>query len=60
MKSRTLTVTYAMARRHRGTAGVPMIRMRGHWLASLGFQIGAGYQLSVENGKLILTPTNAR
>lgn len=53
---KTLTVSYAMARRFRGSAGVPLIRMRGHWLAALGFQVGASYQMHIESGKIILTP----
>ena len=47
-----LTVSYEP--RPRGE--VPQIRLRGKWLATAGFPIGARYTALFEAGNLILSP----
>jgi Toxin SymE, type I toxin-antitoxin system len=48
---RLLTVASLIA----GDAEHPMIRMRGGWLAKLGFKIGARIAVSEERGRLVVT-----
>lgn len=51
-------VSYIMARpsRRRATSSAPLIRLSGHWLKAHGFDIGAGYTLTKENGAIVLKP----
>lgn len=48
---RSVTVTYSV--RERDT--VPMIRLRGKWLALAGFEEGAHVHIDVALGRLTLT-----
>jgi len=48
---RKITVTYSV----RETGCVPMIRLRGKWLQSAGFEEGVLVQVEVAAGKMILT-----
>lgn len=51
---RKVTVTYALGERR----SVPMIRLRGDWLAQAGFREGTRVQVDVIAGKLTLTATD--
>lgn len=48
---RMLTV----ARRSDGDGPLPMIRIRGGWLAQLGFEIGTRIAVSEERGRIVIT-----
>lgn len=48
---RSLTVTYSF----RDNRSVPMIRLRGKWLANAGFDEGIRVRVEVKEGALVLT-----
>lgn len=48
---RLLTVASQLA----GDSALPMIRIRGGWLAKLGFKIGARIAVIEERGRLVVT-----
>jgi hypothetical protein len=52
---RKITVTYCI----RGNVNVPMIRLRGKWLALAGFKEGTFVRIEVVEGRLTLTAAEA-
>lgn len=42
------------------TSDAPFLRLRGHWLAQAGFTIGLDVEVTVEPGRLIITPCAQR
>ena len=54
---RNMTVSEVSGYRYKAT---PAIRITGQWLRSVGFEIGDKILVKCENGKLIITPDEAR
>lgn len=54
---RNMTVSEISGYRYRAT---PAIRLSGQWLKNLGFDIGDKILVKCENGRLIITPDEAR
>lgn len=38
------------------TSYAPFLRLRGHWLNRAGFKIGDDVEITVEPGRLVITP----
>lgn len=43
-----------------GRKSAPQLRLQGQWLEELGFQIGAPVLVKCEDGRIIITPDEAR
>ena len=54
---RNMTVSEISGYRYKAT---PAIRLSGQWLKTLGFDIGDKILVKCENGRLIITPDEAR
>ncbi len=61
MKERRLTLTRALRDRvsrkgYRPPTVVPALRVQGRWMERAGFPVGDRVRITVEPGRLVLTP----
>ena len=59
MSKRSLKISAQYRRRFVGFSIVPFLRLSGNWFRSAGFAPGQRVTVTVEQGRIIITPSEA-